>query len=51
MKLLYKNFNSCQSVGKARFSNTGDNFYLKRYNVGTSIPNSAPDYKSLFKHY
>ena len=51
MKLLYKNFNSCQSVGKARFSNTGDNFYLKRYNVRTSIPNSAPDYKSLFKHY
>ena len=51
MKLLYKNFNSCQSVGNARFSNTGDNFYQKRYNIRTNIPNSDPDYKSLFKQY
>ena len=51
MKLFYKNFNSCQSKGNAKFSNTSDNFYPKRYNIRTSISNSAPDYKSLFKNY
>ena len=51
MKLFYKNFNSCQSIDNAKFSNAGDNFYPKRYNIRTSISNSAPDYKSLFKNY
>jgi len=51
MKLFNKHFNSCQSVCNARFSDTGDNFYPNRYNIRTSLPNSGPDYKSLFKNY
>ena len=51
MNLFNKNFHSCQSVGNARFSSTGDNFYPKRYNIRTSIPNITPDYKSLFKNF
>ena len=43
-----------QSIGNFRFSQTDANFYKNKYktiNIVSNMPNSSPEYKSLFKSY
>ena len=43
-----------QSIGNFRFSQTDANFYKNKYktiNIVSNMPNSDPEYKSLFKSY